>query len=51
MGPIGILHFGDPHVGGGGGGGGGLREIYSLCDLINKTDGLFGKIREIYQNN
>lgn len=48
MGPIGILHFGDPHVDDDGTD---LAEIYSLCDLINKTDGLFGGNLGDIQNN
>jgi len=46
MGPIGILHFGDPHVDDDGTN---LAEIYSLCNLVNKTDGLFGVILEIFK--
>ena len=47
-GPIGILHFGDPHVDDDGTD---LGEIYSLCNLINSTDGLFaGNLGDI-QNN
>ena len=38
-GPIGILHFGDPHVDDDGTD---IAEIYMLCNLVNKTDGLFG---------
>ena len=33
-GPIGILHFGDPHVDDDGTD---LAQIYSLCNLVNKT--------------
>ena len=47
-GPIGIAHFGDPHVDDDGTN---IAEIYKLCDLINKTDGLFaGNLGDI-QNN
>ena len=48
MGPIGILHFGDPHVDDDGTD---LAEIYSLCNLVNKTDGLFGGNLGDIQNN
>jgi len=48
MGPIGILHFGDPHVDDDGTD---LAEIYSLCTLVNKTDGLFGGNLGDIQNN
>ena len=48
MGPIGICHFGDPHVDDDGTD---LAQIYSLCNLVNKTDGLFaGNLGDI-QNN
>ena len=47
-GPIGILHFGDPHVDDDGTD---LAEIYSLCNLVNKTDGLFGGNLGDIQNN
>ena len=47
-GVIGICHFGDPHVDDDGTN---LAEIYSLCNLINKTDGLFaGNLGDV-QNN
>ena len=47
-GPIGILHFGDPHVDDDGTD---LAQIYSLCNLVNDTDGLFaGNLGDI-QNN
>ena len=47
-GPIGICHFGDPHVDDDGTD---LAEIYSLCDLIRETDGLFaGNLGDV-QNN
>ena len=47
-GPIGICHFGDPHVDDDGTD---LAQIYSLCNLVNKTDGLFaGNLGDI-QNN
>ena len=47
-GPIGILHFGDPHVDDDGTD---LAEIYSLCNLVNNTEGLFaGNLGDI-QNN
>ena len=48
MGPVGILHFGDPHVDDDGTD---LAEIYSLCNLVNKTDGLFGGNLGDIQNN
>jgi hypothetical protein len=47
-GPIGILHFGDPHVDDDGTD---LSQIYSLCSLINKTEGLFGGNLGDIQNN
>jgi len=47
-GPIGILHFGDPHVDDDGTD---LAEIYSLCNLVNKTEGLFGGNLGDIQNN
>ena len=47
-GPIGILHFGDPHVDDDGTD---LAEIYSLCNLVNNTDGLFGGNLGDIQNN
>ena len=48
MGPIGICHFGDPHVDDDGTD---LAQIYSLCNLVNKTDGLYaGNLGDI-QNN
>ena len=47
-GPIGILHFGDPHVDDDGTD---LAQIYSLCNLVNKTDGLFGGNLGDIQNN
>ena len=47
-GPVGICHFGDPHVDDDGTD---ISEIYSLCDLINKTDGMFaGNLGDV-QNN
>ena len=47
-GPIGICHFGDPHVDDDGTN---LAEIFKLCDLVNKTDGLFaGNLGDV-QNN
>ena len=47
-GPIGICHFGDPHVDDDGTD---LAEIYALCDLIRETDGLFaGNLGDV-QNN
>ena len=47
-GPIGILHFGDPHVDDDGTD---IAEIYMLCNLVNKTDGLFGGNLGDIQNN
>ena len=47
-GPIGILHFGDPHVDDDGTD---LAEIYMLCNLVNNTDGLFGGNLGDIQNN
>ena len=47
-GPIGICHFGDPHVDDDGTN---LAEIYDLCNLINNTDGMFaGNLGDV-QNN
>jgi hypothetical protein len=47
-GVIGICHFGDPHIDDDGTN---IAEIYSLCNLINKTDGMFaGNLGDI-QNN
>ena len=47
-GPIGICHFGDPHIDDDGTD---IADIYSLCNLINKTDGMFaGNLRDV-QNN
>ena len=47
-GVIGICHFGDPHVDDDGTN---LAEIYSLCDLIRETDGMFaGNLGDV-QNN
>jgi len=47
-GPIGIVHFGDPHVDDDGTN---ISEIYSLCDLVNSTEGLFaGNLGDV-QNN
>ena len=47
-GPIGIAHFGDPHVDDDGTD---LSEIFSITDKINKTDGMFaGNLGDI-QNN
>ena len=47
-GPIGILYFGDPHVDDDGTD---IAEIYMLCNLVNKTDGLFGGNLGDIQNN
>ena len=47
-GPIGILHFGDPHVDDDGTD---IDELYKLCNLVNKTDGLFGGNLGDIQNN
>ena len=47
-GPIGILHFGDPHIDDDGTN---IAEIYKLCDLVNKTEGLFGGNLGDVQNN
>ena len=47
-GPIGILHFGDPHVDDDGTD---LAQIYSLCNLVNNTDALFGGNLGDIQNN
>ena len=47
-GPIGILHFGDPHIDDDGTD---ISEIYKLCNLINKTEGLFGGNLGDIQNN
>ena len=47
-GPVGVLHFGDPHIDDDGTS---LAEIYSICDVINKTEGLFaGNLGDV-QNN
>ena len=47
-GPIGILHFGDPHIDDDGTD---LSEIYGICDLINDTNGMFaGNLGDV-QNN
>jgi hypothetical protein len=47
-GAIGICHFGDPHIDDDGTD---IAEIYSLCNLINKTDGMFaGNLGDV-QNN
>ncbi len=47
-GPIGICHFGDPHVDDDGTN---LAEIFDLCDLIESTDGMFaGNLGDV-QNN
>ena len=47
-GAIGILHFGDPHIDDDGTD---IAGIYKLCNLINKTDGLFaGNLGDV-QNN
>ena len=47
-GPIGICHFGDPHIDDDGTD---IAEIYSLCNLINKTEGMFaGNLGDV-QNN
>ncbi len=47
-GPIGILHFGDPHIDDDGTN---IAEIYKLCDLVNNTEGLFGGNLGDVQNN
>ena len=47
-GPIGICHFGDPHIDDDGTN---ITEIYNLCSLINKTEGLFGGNLGDLQNN
>ena len=47
-GPVGILHYGDPHIDDDGTD---IAEIYSLCNLINNTDGLFGGNLGDIQNN
>ena len=47
-GAIGICHFGDPHIDDDGTN---IAEIYSLCNLINKTEGLFGGNLGDIQNN
>ena len=47
-GPIGICHFGDPHIDDDGTD---IAEIYSLCNLINRTEGLFGGNLGDIQNN
>ena len=47
-GPIVICHFGDPHIDDDGTD---IAEIYSLCNLINKTEGLFGGNLGDIQNN
>jgi len=47
-GAIGICHFGDPHIDDDGTN---IAEIYSLCNLINKTEGLFGGNLGDVQNN
>jgi hypothetical protein len=47
-GPIGICHFGDPHIDDDGTD---ITEIYSLCNLINSTEGLFGGNLGDIQNN
>ena len=47
-GPIGICHFGDPHVDDDGTS---LAEVFGLCDIINSTDGMFaGNLGDV-QNN
>ena len=47
-GPIGICHFGDPHVDDDGTD---IASIYKLCSLINKTEGMFaGNLGDV-QNN
>ena len=47
-GPIGICHFGDPHIDDDGTN---IAEVYALCDLINKTEGMFaGNLGDV-QNN
>ena len=47
-GVIGICHFGDPHIDDDGTN---IAEIYSLCNLINKTEGMFaGNLGDV-QNN
>ena len=47
-GPVGILHFGDPHIDDDGTD---IAEIYTLCNLINDTEGLFGGNLGDIQNN
>ena len=47
-GPIGICHFGDPHIDDDGTD---IAEIYQLCNLINSTEGLFGGNLGDIQNN
>ena len=47
-GPVGILHYGDPHIDDDGTD---IAEIYSLCNLINNTEGLFGGNLGDIQNN
>ena len=47
-GPIGICHFGDPHVDDDGTD---ITEIYKLCNLINSTEGLYGGNLGDIQNN
>ena len=47
-GPVGILHFGDPHIDDDGTD---IAEIYTLCNLINETEGLFGGNLGDIQNN
>ena len=47
-GVIGICHFGDPHIDDDGTN---IAEIYSLCNLINNTEGMFaGNLGDV-QNN
>ena len=47
-GAIGICHFGDPHIDDDGTN---IADVYKLCDLINKTDGMFaGNLGDV-QNN
>ncbi len=47
-GAIGICHFGDPHVDDDGTN---LQELFDLCNMINKTDGMFGGNLGDVQNN
>ena len=47
-GPIGIAHFGDPHIDDDGTD---IAQIYQICDLINNTEGLYGGNLGDLQNN